>query len=119
MEAQHKRVEQKGRFTITEIVPVSSCSSRLPSPTFQDDEASVDSTMATLLPQPVLPCHVTINSEVVTAILTKDADYLKSDETPEGSQTQQAETVVMVPVEADRDLATEVRSSWCCCTAFG
>uniref|UniRef100_A0AAV1UH23 Uncharacterized protein n=1 Tax=Peronospora matthiolae TaxID=2874970 RepID=A0AAV1UH23_9STRA len=52
MEAQHKRVEQKGRFTITEIVPVSSCSSRLPSPAFQDDEALVDSTMATLLPQP-------------------------------------------------------------------
>ncbi|KUF88776.1 hypothetical protein AM588_10001940 [Phytophthora nicotianae] len=41
MESGRKRVEQKGRFTITEIIPGSPYSTRLSSPTFQDDAVSV------------------------------------------------------------------------------
>ncbi|KAF4046685.1 hypothetical protein GN244_ATG01076 [Phytophthora infestans] len=41
MELRRKRVEQKGRFTITEIIPGSPYSPRMSSPTFEDDEVSV------------------------------------------------------------------------------
>ncbi|CEG35607.1 uncharacterized protein PHALS_11478 [Plasmopara halstedii] len=41
-ESRRKRVQQKGRFTITEIIPASPSSTRMSSSTFLDDEISTE-----------------------------------------------------------------------------
>lgn len=113
MEAQHKRVEQKGRFTITEIVPVSSFSAQCSSSPFQDFESSTKASGGTRVAT-LSPCQANVHDACITTTTVRTKD-LKRDELFECSQTQEAETVVMVPVESTRTLASEVRSSLCCC----
>ncbi|CAI5733793.1 unnamed protein product [Hyaloperonospora brassicae] len=108
MEAQHKRVEQKGRFTITEIVPVSSFSAQRSSSPFQDTESSAKAPSSNRVAT-LSPCQATVHDTCVTTTTVRTKD-LKWDELFGCSQTQEAETVVTVPVESHRTLASETEA---------
>ncbi|KAL3672139.1 hypothetical protein V7S43_002802 [Phytophthora oleae] len=131
MESRRKRVEQKGRFTITEIIPGSPCSPRLSSSSFQDDdEVSVadfpatddaptsngsSSEVATIQPQSALPQQLKavethhVGSPAATAAVDS---VLKSEEPPE-THTQPPETVSVppVPIEASVIIASDAEAS--------
>ncbi|KAG1703835.1 hypothetical protein DVH05_006844 [Phytophthora capsici] len=127
MESRRKRVEQKGRFTITEIIPGSPYSPRLSSSSFQDDEVSVAdfpatddaptsngscSEVATIQPQSVLPQQikaVDVSSPAATAAVNT---VLKAEEPPETS-TQPPETVLVppTPIESSLIIAPDAEAS--------
>lgn len=124
MESRRKRVEQKGRFTITEIIPGSPYSSRLSSPTFQDDEVSVAdfpaadgapasngscSEVAMIQPQPAPPQQLKpVESNELGKPASKGAVELKTEEPPE-THTQPPEAVSAsesAPIEASLIIVT-------------
>ncbi|KAK1931993.1 hypothetical protein P3T76_012493 [Phytophthora citrophthora] len=130
MESRRKRVEQKGRFTITEIISGSPYSPRLSSSSFQDDEVSVadfpatddaptsngsSSEVATIQPQSALPQQIKvvethdIDSPAVIAAVNA---VLKTEEPPETS-TQPPETVLVpaAPIESSLIIAPDVEPS--------
>ncbi|CAI5743592.1 unnamed protein product [Peronospora destructor] len=117
MESRHKRVQQKGRFTITEIIPGSPCSSHISSPMLLEEEISVtvDSTpnsyseVATMqsqsLPQQQLSsieCNNTIEP------VTNGFVQMKVEEMTE-PQTQPAEAA-LVSISASVILAPKTKA---------
>ncbi|KAG2789208.1 hypothetical protein JG687_00008394 [Phytophthora cactorum] len=120
MESGRKRVEQKGRFTITEIIPGSPYSPRVSSPTFQDDEVSVsdfpastDAPVSTgssgevaIQPQPQLKL---MESNVIEKIAVNGVmePALTMDLPPE-THTQPPETVLVPPAPIEANLATGI-----------
>ncbi|CAH0492851.1 unnamed protein product [Peronospora farinosa] len=107
MESRHKRVQQKGRFTITEIIPGSPCSSHhVSSPTFLKEEVAiaVDNAsgsysgvkVATIQSQPLfheqidaIACNDTIKQPVASGFVP-----MKLEEMTE-LQTQPAEAALV------------------------
>ncbi|KAH7477201.1 hypothetical protein PRIC1_001219 [Phytophthora ramorum] len=121
MESRRKRVEQKGRFTITEIIPGSPNSpTRL---SFQDDEVSVAdfpttddapasngscSEVATIQPTPAPPRPQKL-VEIHDVVLEP---ALKAEDPPE-SHTQPPETVSVVsaPIEGAFTIVSDAEAS--------
>ncbi|KAG7390699.1 hypothetical protein PHYBOEH_006952 [Phytophthora boehmeriae] len=117
MESRRKRVEQKGRFTITEILPGSPYSPRL-SPSFQDDELLLADAPATDAPtsngscngaaaiQPATEQQTLAVNEVLEVPVSNEALELptKTEEPPE-THTQPPEAVTASTTAVEVDLA--------------
>jgi hypothetical protein len=120
MESRRKKVEQKGRFTITEILPGSPYSPRLESPTFQDDEVSVadfpaadeaptsmgsNGDAASIQPQPTAPKQLEAPvSDKLASNGPMELPALKAEDPPE-THTQPPEAVSVPPVPIDNGLS--------------
>ncbi|KAE9035133.1 hypothetical protein PR003_g7973 [Phytophthora rubi] len=124
-----KRVEQRGRFTITEIIPGSPYSPRLSSPTFQDDVSVADfpvaavddapasngscSDVATIQPQPA-QLNV-LQSDDLEKPLSNGAALpppLSLEEPPEThTQPPEAVSVPPAPIEATLTIVPQAEPS--------
>ncbi|KAG7384183.1 hypothetical protein PHYPSEUDO_002871 [Phytophthora pseudosyringae] len=119
MESRRRRVEQKGRFTITEIIPGSPYSPRLSSPSFEDDKVSVAdfpastddaptstgscSEVAAIQPQPAPPQLLKpVESDDVEKPASNGA--AETTEEPPETHTQPPETVSAPPTTIEASL---------------
>ena len=112
MAARHKRVQQKGRFTITEIVPGSPNSSHVSSSTFLEEEVTiaVDSASGSYTRVATIPSQPLPHSQI-HSIECNDAMKLVSNGTEELTEISQKPSAeaALVSIGASLMLAPKVR----------